>query len=35
VKELNLKVRDLGELAEAIAKALGLGSVGESPASSD
>ena len=35
VKELNLKVRDLSELAEAIAKALGLGSVGESPASSD
>lgn len=35
VKAMNLKVRDLGELADAIASALGFGSTGESPASSD
>lgn len=35
VSGLNLKVRDLGELSEAIAKAMGFGSAGESPASSD
>jgi hypothetical protein len=35
VKEANIKVRDLDELATAIASAMGLGSVGESAASSD
>jgi hypothetical protein len=35
VKNMNLKNRDLGELAEQIAKAMGFGSTGESPASSD
>lgn len=35
VKSMDLKVRDLSELADAIASAMGFGSVGESPASSD
>ncbi len=34
VKAANLKMRDLGELSDAIVKALGFGSKGESPASS-
>lgn len=35
VQSMNLKVRDLDELSDQIAKALGFGSVGESAASSD
>lgn len=35
VKSQNLRNRDLGELANAIAQALGFGSTGESAASSD
>lgn len=35
VKSMNLRVRDLNDLADLIAKAMGLASVGESPASSD
>lgn len=35
VKGMNLKVRDLRLLAEDIAAAMGFGSAGESPASSD
>jgi hypothetical protein len=35
VKAMQLKVRDLNELANAVAGALGFGSTGESPASSD
>lgn len=35
VKSMNLKVRDLNELAAAISSALGFGSAGESAASSD
>lgn len=35
VKSMNLKVRDLDELSQTIASAMGLGSAGESPASSD
>jgi hypothetical protein len=35
VKGMNLKVRDLGELANRIAVALGFGDAGESAASSD
>lgn len=34
VKSMELKVRDLNELADAIAKAMGFGGTGESPASS-
>jgi hypothetical protein len=35
IKAMNLKVRDLDELATLIAKALGFGSTGESAPSSD
>jgi hypothetical protein len=35
IKAMSLKVRDLEELADLIAKALGFGSVGESAPSSD
>ena len=35
VRSMNLKVRDLNDLAGAVAKALGFGSAGESAASSD
>lgn len=35
VQGMNLKVRDLGELAEKLASAMGFGSAGESAASSD
>lgn len=35
VKSMNLKVRDLNELATALASALGFDSMGESAASSD
>lgn len=35
IQSKNLKMRDLGELADLIASALGFGSAGESPASSD
>jgi hypothetical protein len=35
VKSMNLKNRDLGELSALVAKAMGFGSAGESPASSD
>jgi hypothetical protein len=35
VKAMNLKMSDLDELSEAIATAMGFGSAGESPASSD
>jgi hypothetical protein len=35
IRSMDLKVRDLGELADLIAKALGLGSTGESQTSSD
>lgn len=35
IKAMNLKMRDLDELAEAVAAALGFGSVGESQTSSD
>lgn len=35
VKSMRLKVRDLDELSELIAKAMGFGSTGESAASSD
>lgn len=35
VKAMNLRVRDLNELAEKIAAALGFGSMGESAPSSD
>lgn len=35
VKAMDLKNRDLGELASLIAKAMGFASAGESPASSD
>lgn len=35
VKGMGLKVRDLNELSELIAKAMGFGSTGESAASSD
>ena len=35
VRELNLKVRELNELAGLIAEAMGFGSAGESAASSD
>lgn len=35
VQRMNLKVRDLSELGEAIAAAMGFGSAGESQASSD
>jgi hypothetical protein len=35
VKSLDLKVRDLNELSDAIAKAMGFGSPGESAPSSD
>lgn len=35
VKAMDLKNRDLGELASLIAKAMGFGSTGESAASSD
>lgn len=35
VKAMDLKMKDLGELADKIAAALGFGSAGESPASSD
>lgn len=35
VREMDLRVRDLNELADKIAQALGFTSVGESPASSD
>ena len=34
VQAMNLKVRDLGDLGDAIVKALGFGSTGESAASS-
>jgi hypothetical protein len=34
VKAMNLKVRDLGELADLLAEAMGFGSAGESSASS-
>lgn len=35
VRGMNLKVRDLNDLADRIAKAMGFGDQGESPASSD
>lgn len=35
VKSMNLKVRELDDLAGAVAKAMGFGSTGESAASSD
>lgn len=35
VKTMNLTMSELGELSEEIAKAMGFGSTGESPASSD
>lgn len=35
VRSMDLKNRDLGELARLIAKAMGFASAGESPASSD
>jgi hypothetical protein len=35
VRGMNLKVRDLNELANALSAAMGFGSVGESAASSD
>lgn len=35
VKAMNLKVRDLNELSNEIARAMGFGSAGESAASSD
>ena len=35
VKGMNLKIRDLSELADKIATAMGFGSVGESAASAD
>lgn len=35
VRAMNLKVRDLNELADLIAKAMGFGSTGESPTSVD